>query len=153
MVHLGEVDVGFLMWVRSERNGISIEEQMESTLANYFDLLDKILKITSALAIISIIPQTIKDGSKIENVANLRGQIKATQLERTKLSFKMNARLKEFAKLRKIVFLDLDSELVDASTGIVKDKFLNSNPQDHHLNSSMLVELVAKHYTKVLSNR
>ncbi len=149
LVHLGEVDCGFLMWVRAERNGISIEDQTELTLSNYFSLLSKIGEITTDVFVLSIVPQTIKDGSFIENVANLRGHISATQKERTALSIQMNRRLHGFAGQHNLRFIDLDSELIDQVTGVVKDFYLNENAADHHLSAKKLIPLIASAIRKL----
>lgn len=144
LIHLGEVDCGFLIWVKMDREGIEMEEQINYTLENYFQLLKQIQQKTKNIVVLSIVPQTIKDGVKIGNVANLRGQIKATQLERTKLGQQMNLRLKEFCKFNKMYFLSLDEELIDSTTGIIRDKYLNNNPENHHLNEDKHLQLLSK---------
>ncbi len=150
LLHLGEVDCGFLMWVRAEKNLISIEEQTELTLKNYCDLINAIASITKDVFILSILPQTIADGSKIENVANLRGHIKATQKQRTELSMLMNKRLEVFAEQKGVNFIDMDVDLIDEHTGIVKRSYLNEKVEDHHLSVTKLIPLLAKKFKKTL---
>jgi len=142
LIHLGEVDCGFLMWVRAEREQISIEAQTEHTLNNYFDLLGQIAAKTPNIYVLSILPQTIRDGVKIGNVANLRGHINATQLERTLLSRKMNSRLKNYCRENGMVFIDLDPVLISSETGVVNEYYLNKDPDNHHLDGEKLTALV-----------
>lgn len=153
VIHLGEVDCGFLIWVRAEREKISVSEQLEFTLNNYFLLLEKIMQKTSHVIVLSVIPPTIKDGTKFGNVANLRGQINANQKERALLTKQMNLRLKEFCNSKQIFFINLDENLIDNKTGLVHEHYLNENKDNHHLNGEKLRKVVSIHLEKVFINK
>ena len=142
IIHLGEVDCGFVMWVRSERENISIEEQSNITLENYKHLLIKIKNKTDKIILINILPQSIKDGTKIGDIANLRGSIKANQKQRMNLTNKMNTDLLKICSDLNINYFNLNKYFIDNETGLLKDFFYNSNPEDHHLEPYKFLEII-----------
>lgn len=91
---LGEVDCGFVIWVRAQRHGESVRQQLEESLAAYLSFLIEIrdagyrnLLVTSAML------PTIIDGQLDGEVANLRREVKATLRERTDLTLYYNSKL------------------------------------------------------------
>ena len=47
-------------------------------------------------------------------------------------------------------FIDMDVDLIDEHTGIVKRSYLNEKVEDHHLSVTKLLPLLAKKFKKTL---
>lgn len=145
IVELGEVDCGFVLWYKKEKYKENMEELLASTLNKYEEFLSLIIskqKMPERVFVMSIIPPTIKDNQKWGEIANLRKTIKASQLERTKLTIQFNNELKNIVTRIGGVFIDLDIDLIDPNTQLVKKFYLNENPLDHHLSQKKLGVLI-----------
>lgn len=61
---LGEVDCGFLIWVRSKKYNISVDEQIENISKNLFNFIEQILNYRKEEIMVagSILP-TIKENT------------------------------------------------------------------------------------------
>ncbi|MGG2198118.1 MULTISPECIES: hypothetical protein [Paenibacillus] len=133
---LGEVDCGFEIWYRSQKYGISVNEQLAISLNNYFGFLTKGNRLGfEKIIICTANPPTIKDGQTFGEVANLRKEVKASQRERTDLTILYNSYLRELCAKHGYLVLDTERYLLNLVTHLVDDRFLNSNPTDHHLDS------------------
>ncbi len=133
MMELGEVDCGFVIWYRAETHGISVAEQLETSLGNYLGFIDRQLAAGLSVTVLSVPPPTISDGQQWGEIANLRRAVTASQVERTALTLEYNAQLAQRCSERDVAFLDVTSGLIDASTGLVASHNLNRDPLDHHL--------------------
>jgi hypothetical protein len=146
---LGEVDTGFVMWYRAMKYEEKIEVQLEDTIKVYFEFLDwtKDLGFKDIIVVSSPLP-TIKDNQEWGEVANLRKAVKASQVERTNLTFEYNNRLKEECVKRGFTFLDCDEHLTNKQTSLIDNKFLNKDVNNHHLDlneySNIIKEQLAK---------
>jgi len=133
---IGEVDCGFIIWYRSQKHSISVEEQLTLSVNNYFTFLKEVKnKGFQKVTILGAVLPTIKDGQDLGEVANLRKEIKATQSERTKLTLRYNRLLRQFANSHDFKYADINNSLLDPSTHLVKDYYLSNNATDHHLSS------------------
>lgn len=135
-IMLGEVDCGFVIWYRAEKYSISIDEQLNLSVNNLFDFIhDEVLSKFEPNQVIvmgSVLP-TIKDDQDWGEVCHLRRSIKATQLERTELTFRYNSMLEELSDAHGYNYIDITDETLDKNTNLVGDEFLNENKLDHHL--------------------
>jgi hypothetical protein len=134
-VQLGEVDCGFIIWHRAQRLGISVEEQVQQTLDNYLEILTFTRDQGFASVMVIAVPlPTIDDyPSAWAEVANLRKEITATQLERTDLTIRFNAELQQRCAAIGVTFVDASSAQLDAETGLVRRDLLRPDDRDHHL--------------------
>lgn len=142
---LGEVDCGFVIWYRAEKHITTVQEQFNESLNNYFGLLGKYLEkiLSDHLVLCSVPLPTIPDNKKVTSeVANKRLGIKASILDRTRLTIKYNEKLREFCKQYGLQYLDLQSLTLDEKTGVVSDEYLNQNSSDHHLDSKKIATLL-----------
>jgi hypothetical protein len=145
IVELGEVDCGFVLWYKKEKNNENMEELLITTLNKYKEFLSLIIskqKKPQRLFVLSTIPPTIKDNQDWGEVANLRKTIEATQMERTMLTVQFNKKLKKIVHELGGIFIDLDNELIDPKSKLVKNYYLNENPLDHHLSQEKLGKLI-----------
>ena len=95
LFQLGEVDCGFVIWHRAERHGISVDEQLDLTVASYAAFLAHVAEMGfRRLVVLSAPLPTISDyPSQLAEVANARKEVTASMLDRTALTLRYNAAL------------------------------------------------------------
>lgn len=133
LLMLGEVDCGYLIWYLSQRDKKPAEEVYKRALTNYIQFLDEIRVGNLKLIITGAPLPTIRDGINIGEIANARRDVRASRKERTELTLRWNAALKEYALKYDLDFVDTDRWLLDPETREIRETFMNSNPEDHHL--------------------
>lgn len=135
-IMLGEVDCGFVIWYRSEKYSISVDDQLNLTTKNLFDFLDQevapLFPPNKIILLGSVLP-TIKDNQNWGKIAHLRSSIKATQLERTNLTLRYNDILKQQSSILGFNYIDITGDTLNKNTHLIDDNYLNSNKNDHHL--------------------
>ena len=144
LFQLGEVDCGFVIWHRAERHGISVDEQLDLTVASYAAFLARVAEMGfRRLVVLSAPLPTISDyPSQFAEVANARKEVTASMLDRTALTLRYNAALE--ARCR-----DIDAVFVDATTGhlgeagLIDPAFLGETDRDHHLADKPYAALIA----------
>jgi hypothetical protein len=149
---LGEVDCGFVIWLRAERQSIPIERSFEESLRAYTDFLAE-LKANGhdSLIVCAVPPPTIGDGIPLGEVASIRRPVRATQRERTELTIHYNSRLHLWCEETGMYFVDWFADVVEPASTLVADRFLNPDPLDHHLDSSAFAEILAPHLRETLA--
>lgn len=131
---LGEVDCGFVIWVRSQRYGETVAMQFEQSLGAYGVFLREIRDAGHAnLIVTSATLPTLRDGQLDGEVAHLRREVRATMRERTDLTMRYNQRLAAFCAQEHMMFVDFTPDLVDPATGLLADRLRHPDPADHHL--------------------
>jgi hypothetical protein len=142
---LGEVDCGFVIWYRAEKHGVSVESQLERSLGGYLELLDQARRHGfRRTLVISAPPPTIPDLQRRGDVARAREAVGASKSERTALTLEYNARLRAACDERRIGFVDVTTPILDPGTGVVDPRYLNPDPEDHHLDPDRFAPLVAE---------
>ena len=145
LICLGEVDCGFVIWHNAQRHALSIDDQLQRAIVNYQALVDPLRRRHEGRIILCAAPlPTIMDGRDWGEVANLRREVTATLAQRTQLTQRFNQRLSDYAQQHHLRYLDLDRDLFDPSQERIADRFLNSDPLDHHLNEEALVPVLAQ---------
>ncbi|AJD48524.1 hypothetical protein S7S_10560 [Isoalcanivorax pacificus W11-5] len=130
--YLGEVDVGFVIWFRAEKYGLSIEKSAQEALESYLSVISHAKLASNAeIAVLSVPWPTIRDGHQMGEVANLRSKIKASYSERKNLTLNFNADLKSNSVPREFTYIDFDPCVCDES-GELSVGLYNRNPADHH---------------------
>ena len=132
---LGEVDCGFVIWVRSQRYGESVRDQLAASLEAYACFLREVrdrgyhdLIVTSATL------PTIRDNQLEGEVALLRAEVEASYRDRTDLTLEYNHGLASICLAESLRFVDLTFDLIDPTTRLLHDRFRHPDPKDHHLN-------------------
>lgn len=139
---MGEVDVGFLAWLRAKNNNTDPVICMEEALARYTTFLASVKQTHPRLVVFSVPLPTIGDGEPHGDVANARHEVTATQLERTMLTMEFNRRLKAWAIGSGVDFIDLDPYALDNQTMLVRRELLNRNAADHHYDADAFHSLL-----------
>ncbi|MBH83358.1 MAG: hypothetical protein CMP70_01620 [Flavobacteriales bacterium] len=149
---LGEVDCGFTIWYRAEKQGLSVQEQTQLAIDNYSRLVHKSIDINGKKTIVcSAVLPTIQDGNNFGEVANLRKEVKANLKERTLLTLDFNRMLRRFAEKNCLSFIDLDQSLLNEKTNVIHSKFLHKDSKNHHLDSHSLAKIFSKELNFIIS--
>jgi hypothetical protein len=144
VVHLGEVDCGFVMWWRAQKNGESVEEQFRQSLAAYRQFLVQVRDMGfTRLCVTGASLPTIGDDVNMGEVANKRSEISVSLQDRTDLTSRYNRALAEIAAELDLRYFDVAEATLDRSSGLVHDFFKNSDPTDHHLDKSKMAGIWA----------
>lgn len=145
ILHLGEVDCGFVIWWRAEKLGESIEKQFICSINSYNQFLNEILEIGfHRLCVVGASLPIIKDGIVFGEVANKRSEIIVGIRQRTDLTLKYNDELRLIAQRLGISYFDITGGVLDRTTHLVHDYFRNQNPGDHHLDKIKTVGIWAE---------
>ena len=144
LIMLGEVDCGFVIWVRSKRYNISIDDQINISVNNLFTFVNNIIETknyTNKDIIIcgSILP-TIKDNTDKKFLSGVRSEVDVSQLERTKKTIEYNNLLKKNCHKYGYNYIEIVNDIL-GKDGIVRDEFLNSNSAEHHLDNEKTYKL------------
>jgi hypothetical protein len=148
IVMLGEVDTGFVIWYRADKYKTPVSEMLEKALINYQKLLTTLSRTFRVICISTPLP-TIKDGLYWGEVANARKDIKATQLQRTRLTIQFNKRMQDFCKKNGISYLSFDEESI-GEDGLVDSRLINSNSADHHYKRDVYAEMIINKLKKAV---
>jgi hypothetical protein len=148
---MGEVDCGFLLWLRAETKGGDVEDELETSFRNYTSFLDGVLgSRTGRLIVTAVPPPTILDGQTWGEVADARKEVRASIVDRTRLTVRYNERLRRWTAERSVAFLDFESDVLDPDTGLVRSSLRNPDPLDHHLSPQGFAPLLARHLRECL---
>lgn len=139
---MGEVDTGFVIWYRAERDGADPLVAAKKSVQNYQALLLDLMQKFPKVGCVSTPLPTIRDGQDYGEVANARKLVKASQRSRTELTLYLNHQMSEFCKEQGIAYLDLDSESLGEG-GLVREELLSQNKLNHHYEPAVYVDLLA----------
>jgi hypothetical protein len=144
IIHLGEVDCGFVIWWRAKKYGESVEKQFQESIDAYSQFLDEVLeKGFVRLCIAGASLPTIRDGVDLSDVANKRAEISVSIQQRTELTLRYNDALNELANKLGISYFDITDAVLDRSSNLVHDFFLSPESSDHHLDKQKIVGIWA----------
>ncbi len=142
IVYLGEVDCGFVIWYRSQKHKLPVEEMLQQAIKRYSAFLDEVTEYGPLIVISAPLP-TIKDNQDWGEVAHLRRNVKASQKERTQLTLRFNSIIAEYCQKHGATYINLDPESIGPD-GLVLPKLLHANPLDHHYTSKQHARLLIK---------
>lgn len=131
MIMLGEVDCGFVIWVRSKKYGISVDHQISISIENLFKFIKENVcpkyKNEDIIIIGAVLP-TIRDNTDKKFLGGARADVDASQEERTLKTFEYNNILQQKCKEEGYLYIDITNEILNKEKNIVADKYLNENP-------------------------
>jgi len=145
VIHLGEVDCGFVIWYRAKAHGESVEDQLARSISAYFAFVDDLIAAGYPSVVITgaSLP-TIRDGENFGDVANKRREVSTPLADRMDLTIEYNRRLAAEASSRRLPFIDIAPLVIDSANGLVADNFRNADPTDHHLDPNKTAPLWAE---------
>jgi hypothetical protein len=140
LIHLGEVDCGFVMWWRRQKYKESIEQQVQDSLSAYRCFVSELKNLGfERICITGASLPTIRDGIDFGDVSNKRSEVKVSLGERTELTRNYNFELRKMASELYCSYFDISDCITDNLSGLVSDFFRNSNSCDHHLDPAKVV--------------
>ncbi len=139
---LGEVDTGFVIWLRAERHGARVEDMLHQAIDTYCTFLAEAAGVARSITVVSAPLPSIGDGAPRGEVAENRRDVRASQRQRTDLTLQFNRALAERCRKLGFGFVDLDGASLGAE-GLVKRSLLNSDPADHHFAFEPYARLLA----------
>ncbi|KKL45029.1 hypothetical protein LCGC14_2359780 [marine sediment metagenome] len=144
MIMLGEVDCGFVIWVRSKRYNINVDEQIDISVDNLFSFIENIVrkyfKSYQIIIVGSVLP-IIKDSTDKRFINGARAEVDASQEIITKKTIEYNLKLKNKAKVLGFHYIDITNLTMNTETNLIDDIYLSSIPHDHHLNKQKSYKL------------
>ena len=136
LIMLGEVDCGFLIWVRSKRYNISIDEQIELCVQNLFTFVHDIINTSKYksddIILVGAVLPTICDSTNKQFLSGARSEVNVSQLKRPAKTIEYNALLKNKCKENGYHYIEITNTIL-GEKGLVRSEFLNKDPNDHHL--------------------
>jgi hypothetical protein len=140
IIHLGEVDCGFVIWWREQRYGESVEKQFRESIDAYGQFLDEMLgRGFSKLCITGASLPTIRDEIDLTDAGTKRSEIKISLNQRTELTLRYNSALEELARNMGLGYFDITGAILERSSNLVHEFFLNPDLSDHHLDKKKIV--------------
>lgn len=160
IIMLGEVDCGYLIWVRSKTHGISVDEQINTSVTNLFDFIKNKLIFNGytnhqIIVLGSILP-TIKDNSDKRFLKGDRSKVTASQKERTLKTLYYNMLLKDNCIKNEYNYLDITHEILEKNNDkeyVICEKYLNDDKYNHHLNNETTYNLWMNKVNNIDENR
>ena len=147
MIMLGEIDCGYLVWVRSKKYNISVESQINLCIKNIktfiYNILLKNGYTPKQIILCGAHLPTIKDNTDPIYLKGERKEVDVSQNERTLKTLEYNKRLKYISRINGFKYIDITKYII-GEDGLIKDYYLNSNPGDHHLENSKIVNFWKK---------
>lgn len=146
LIMLGEVDCGFIIWVRSKRYNISVDHQINESIQNLFNFIQKHVidtnkyKNNDIIIAGSVLP-TIRDNADKNLLGGARREVDASQQLRTLKTLEYNTILKNKCNDCGYTYIDITEDIIDKNENIVKSMYLNKNPHDHHLDNEKTYKL------------
>lgn len=145
---LGEVDLGFVIWLHASKYQKCIMDLVATTVDKYVEFIEGISPDKTVIVISTPLP-TIRDGLHWGGVGNARRDVTSTQIERTAITMEFNRRMRACTERNGLFFLDLDSISL-GEDGTVQPRLLNPDPLNHHYSSEAYGEIIKPKLKEVL---
>jgi hypothetical protein len=98
---LGEVDIGFVIWLKAKEKNIPIKTTFDIAIHNYCNFISEI-KNEFDLSVISTPLPTINEKNTQGEVASKRSSISISQKDRTELTLLFNSKIQSFCLTNKV---------------------------------------------------
>lgn len=138
LIMLGEVDCGFVIWVRSKRYNISVDEQLQSSIHNLFQFIETKVRsygyVPNDIIVVGVILPTIKDNTNKKYLNGARKEVDVDQYTRTQKTLEYNQILKTRCNAYGYHYIDITEEIA-GEDGLINDEYLSENHTDHHLSN------------------
>lgn len=146
IILLGEVDTGFVIWYRANKNSLDVQEVLDQTVTRYIEFIATI-PLNKHVIIVSAPLPTIQDGQDWGEIANARKEVTASQRERTELTLQLNHRMKNYSMDHGVMFIDLDTQS-QGDNGLVNPNLLNTDRTNHHYDQEAYIKLLKPQIAK-----
>jgi hypothetical protein len=138
LIMLGEVDCGFVIWVRSKRYNISVDEQLQTSIHNLNQFVETKVKsygyTCDDIIIAGVILPTIKDSTNKQYLNGARKEVDVSQQIRTQKTLEYNSQLQSMCSVYGYHYVDITHDII-GQDGLINDEYLSENHTDHHLSN------------------
>ncbi|MDE1146600.1 MAG: SGNH/GDSL hydrolase family protein [Azospirillaceae bacterium] len=131
-IQVGEVDCGHLIWRRVEK-GWTLDEALAASLAGYQGFLDELHGMGFHKIILTGAILPLLSDDQIADGDEARRTVLVSQRDRTDLTLRYNAALRDIAHERGLRYVDITDDLTDPATGMADPAYRHPHPGDHHL--------------------
>ncbi len=147
---LGEVDTGFVIWYRSEKHGIDVQQAAQLAVDNYCRLIEAARQRASTIVLSAPLP-TLQDNCQVGAVAKARSSIKASQQQRTELTCWFNKEIQNWCIKNNINYVNIDP-LSKGADGLVDPQLRHPDPKNHHYDPESYQKLLVEQLLPVIRN-
>ncbi|MFT6043759.1 MAG: hypothetical protein ACI8TV_001179, partial [Porticoccaceae bacterium] len=140
---LGEVDLGYNLWLMAERKQLPVDELVDLTVKKYTLYLAEHI-VPSNLVLMSAPLPAVGDGETGIKGHKLRPGLDASQWQRTQLTLRFNAGLRAWCKANQVYFLDLESRMIDLDSGVLCAAMMKPGKIDNHLAAEPFAEAICE---------
>lgn len=141
---LGEIDAGFLVFLRSQASGRPVSEHVDDALRRYWGFArEEVLSRGCKLLMVSATMPTVEDYGTWGGLGNARREVRASRPERAAMVRYWNRQCAHWCRGAGARWLDLTPYTVDADDRVLPE-FLNDDPNDHHLHRQRHGELLLR---------
>lgn len=134
IICLGEVDCGYLIWLKNKETKQPIDELMNESIDNLIKFIETEVYPyykPEEINIMSVIPQVIEDMTNSKFLNGDRSNVNISIHRRNSLTNKWNDRLEQECKIRNWKFIDINHRIVEDDK--VKLEYRFQNLWNHHL--------------------
>lgn len=134
VIVLGECDCSYALWKKAEKLGVTPTDLIEHSMRG----IRRLVALASPgrclhdIVLVGSILPSIEDHMVKTQAIELRREIAATQLERTKLVLDYNRALSQISRELGVCYFDLTDRTIDQQTGLLDRRF-EAAPDDHHI--------------------
>lgn len=141
---MGEVDAGFLVWLRAQQRQTAVEDELAESLRRYTSFLEGVMATGRAVVVATVPLPTIVDYTSWSGLANARRRVRASIQERTVATRRYNDGLRRWAAATGACVLDTEADLLDERTGLVRPVFRHADPCNHHYDMAAFAPVVVR---------
>jgi len=151
VLHLGETDCSFLFWYRAKKFNEPVIDQMRVSVAAYIGFVHELRRSGFIDVVITgATPPTTRDDHDWGN--DYRQDVTASLEERTKATLDYNKSLLFHTRELGLRYLDINTDILDPTTRVVRPDCLNPDPTDHHLDYHLAGALWAERICQMVAS-
>lgn len=131
LLNLGEVDTAYTIWRRADLKGIEVETMLRAALRNYVGFIGEVASSHRLVVLSAPLPTIAEQAINPDPEVKMRQEVSASQLDRTQLALRFNARIAAVCAKRGIPYLSADAAALGPD-GVVRSSWCRRGRPDHH---------------------
>lgn len=141
---LGEVGIEFQTSTEPQADETNHRNAIGRVMKQYCGFLECEYSRHPRFIVVSVPLPAVRDDDSGDVMERPFPGLSASQQERASMTLEFNARLREWVQAKGGYFLDLDSELLDSSAGLLRDEFRKPDKVDNHLEPDAFTALLCR---------
>jgi hypothetical protein len=131
LLNLGEVDTAYTIWRRADVKGLEVEAMFEAALRSYVQFIGEVASSHRLVVLSAPLPTLADQAINPDPAVKMRQEVSASQLDRTRLALRFNARIAAVCAKRGIPYLSSDAAALGPD-GVVRSTWCRRDRPDHH---------------------